>query len=271
MRLALLLVLLSTAISQASTITDPFAQPQNNCNYSTSSPYSSCDVIGNPQLFDIQKLDVTLAGGQATVTLYFNSGAVAKVGNQLRLSSFTVGSDTLIPGDLFFTNPTNIYDPTNPSTSSYLKYGVPLVNHGSFTAGDLYAIGGGISVETAQQALNDSSNYYRRNEAVLMTGSGTPASTGSVSVANYGDGISNALYSVTIVVPATSGLMSLIANNQIGILFSSADCGNDVIQGIAGTPPSVPEPQPIFMVLGGMGLILMSRVWRKATAKSPSA
>src|ERR1039458_10382945 len=245
-------ILLSAAWCPANTLIDPFGQSQSNCNLSTQAPYSTCDVIGNEMRYDIQASTFTTSGGTSTVTIYLNSGAVKNVNNQLTLGSFSDSGLTLIPGDIFFYNPNTVYDPSDPNTIQYLQYGIALTNHGSFTAGGLYSITGGISTETAQAALN-SGDYYRRDETVLMTGSGTPVSTGTVSVASTGgNGVTGAQYVITVTV-STSGLASLESNGQIGLLFASADCGNDVIQGVVG---QTPEPGPALMVLTGLGFLV---------------
>jgi MYXO-CTERM domain-containing protein len=256
-------LLLSAALGSASALTDPFGQPQANCDYSYTAPYSNCDAIGNPRLYDIQAATFSVSGGMASVMIYLNSGAVQTVNNKLTLGSFNDSGVTLIPGGIFFYNPTTVYDPSDPSTIQYLRYGIAPTNHGSFTAGDLYSIAGGVSTETAQTALNDSSDYYRRDETVLMTGSGPAASSGTVSVANNRNGTTSAQYVISVTVPTTPGLPSLMSNGEIGLLFSSADCGNDVIQGPVG---QAPEPGPELMILTGLALLAAGFAWRKRRA-----
>ncbi|HEY2018879.1 MAG TPA: hypothetical protein VGH38_35485, partial [Bryobacteraceae bacterium] len=90
----------------AGTITDPFHQAQTNCNYNQGPSFSSCDVIGDPMKFDIEKADVQLNGNFIDVALFFNYGGGAS------LSPFDDGVHLQV-GDLFF------YDPANPQTSSY--------------------------------------------------------------------------------------------------------------------------------------------------------
>lgn len=255
----------SLVCCSANTITDPFAQSQANCNLSTSAPYSNCDVIGNEALYDIQAASVSITKTTTTVSIYTNSGAVKDNNGQLTLSSFSDSGVSLIPGDIFFYNPTSVYDPSDPNTTQYLQYGISLTNHGSFQAGDLYAIGGGISAETAQTALNSPNAYYRRDQTVLMTGSGSPASSGTISIANYGNGVTNAEFVITVTVPTTTGLLNLESNGQIGLVFSSADCGNDVIQGTVGVTQT-PEPGPAVMMLSGVVLLIVGRAWRRRTA-----
>ena len=107
---AILFLLAGCVTCQASTIYDAFNQSQaSGCNYSLSAPFTSCDVIGDPALFDIQKADVHIADGSATVTIYFNYGG------GINLQPFNDGVQLAV-GDLFF------YDPSDPN--SYL-YGVP--------------------------------------------------------------------------------------------------------------------------------------------------
>src|SRR5580692_5065937 len=192
----------------AGTINDTFGQSQNNCVLSYTSPYATCDVVGNEMLYDIQKASVSFGNGMATVSIYTNTGAVPS-GGPLTLGAFNDAGDTLIPGDIFFYNPTTGYNPDDPTTTQNLQYGISLTNHGAFTAGDLYNISGDIDTETAQMALQDATDYYRLDETVLMAGTGTPASSGTVTVANNGDGIHAAEYEITVSVPLTSGLLSL--------------------------------------------------------------
>jgi hypothetical protein len=247
-------MILGTAACSANTLLDPFG-PQSNCNYGPDAPYSSCDVIGDQQLYDIQAATFTTGNGMATVSIYLNSGAVR---NDLTLGSFTDAGLTLIPGDIFFYSPSTVYNPADPTTIPYLQYGIALTDHGSLQAGGLYAIGGGISTETAQAALGDPNDYYRKDETVLMTGSGTPVSMGTVNVALAGG--TGAQYVITVTVPE-AGLAGIESNGDIGLLFSSADCANDVIQGTVGAP----EPGSGILMLTGLALFVGGGIWRKRT------
>ena len=256
--------LLWSGLSFAGTINDIFGQSQNNCILTYTPPYSTCDVVGNEMLYDIQKATVSFANGTATISIYMNTLAIPYGATSLTLTSFHDAGDTLMPGDIFF------YDPD--SASQDLAFGIPLLDHGSFLAGDLYEISGGISTETAQVALQDGSDFYRWDEPVLMTGSGNPVSAGTIAVSKYGNGVASAEYQITATVPLTPGLRNLESNGQIGLLFSSADCGNDVIQGVVSTGDplahaaaisNVPEPGPGFLTLTGMALLVIGRQWKK--------
>jgi hypothetical protein len=257
-------------------LTDTFGQLQNNCILTYTPPYDTCDVVGYEMLYDIQKATVSFSGGMATVSIYTNTGAVP-YGGPLTLGPFNDAGVTLIPGDIFFYDPSTGYDPNDPSTIQNLQYGIALTDHGSFTAGDLYSISGGILTETAEMALDNGSDIYRRDETVLMAGTGSPAGSGTVTVSNYGNGITSAEYEITVTVPLTAGLMDLESDGQIGMLFSSADCGNDVIQGVVDTGDpsgaslstgvlSTPEPGPGILMVTGLVLLAVGRRWRKRTA-----
>jgi hypothetical protein len=247
----MLFLLLGCATCPAGTIYDTFDQSQaGGCNYSFSPPYSTCDVIGDPALFDIQQASVHVADGWATVTIDFNYGG------GITLQPFTDGIPLAV-GDLFF------YAPSDPG--NYL-YGVPLSSHGGFTADSLYKVGGDTTLLTADAIIGNTGYYYRRDQDVWLGGSGTPETTGlPVQVANYGDGVSNALYAVTLEFPVSADFTaSVIQNDQIGIAFASADCGNDVL---AGSTDAAPEPGMFPLLAGGSALLLVSGILRRKRAQ----
>ena len=264
MRCVVVLIILSSwvAVATASTYNDPFHQSQSNCSYSLNPPYDGgCDVIGNEMFYDIQMATFSITGNTATVSVYLNTGAVQGAGNSMYINSFSDAGDTLMLGDIFFYNPDTVYDPSNSATTAYLKFGVPLADHDGLTAGNLYQVG---SSENAQTALgNPSGQFYRQNETVLIT-AGTLASTGNgVSIANFGNGITNALYELTVSFPTTANFLALMQNGQIGLLFSSADCANDVLQGDVSTP----EPKSLVLFLGGLALVCVVG-WKRRQARA---
>jgi hypothetical protein len=250
---AILFLLVGCVTCQADTIYDTFNQSQaSGCNYSLSAPFTSCDVIGDPALFDIQKADVHIADGSATVTIYFNYGG------GINLQPFNDGVQLAV-GDLFF------YDPSDPN--SYL-YGVPLSTHGGFIADDLYKVGGNTTLLTADQIINNTGYYYRRTQDVLLGGSGSAETTGSpVQVVNYGNGSSNALYAATLHFPVSADFVtSVLHNGQVGIAFSSADCANDIL---TGTTSAVPEPGMFPLLAAGSVLLAGFGVLRRQRAQRP--
>jgi len=277
MRFAPVFILFTAALCSAGTITDTFNQPQNNCQYSSAPPYSQCDVIGSESLYDIQSASVTVAGnGATTITLDSNLGGISTPGIKSTLNSFTdpgVPGLTMTPGAVFFyassndttvsnfVNP-NVTDFANPSNvESLLTYAIPLVSTGNLIAGDLYQVNTS-SIETAQQALNNPSNvYYRNNLPVLFT-SGTLVATGNgVTVSDLGG--NNAEYQISMSFTAPSGTVLTNGSGNVGLLWSSADCGNDFIQGDISTGTSTPEPSSFILLLSGGTLVGLSAFARR--------
>jgi hypothetical protein len=270
MRLLVLFLTLSLAMVSATTLLDPF-HASSNCNYSTTrsinGDYSNCDVIGTMANYDIQRATVYFGSNNATVQLFLDSGAVQTTGSSLYLGGFHDANDDLVPGDLFFYDPALPYNPLDSSSSANLKFGVPLEDHGGFLAGNLYGIGGNVGTETAFAALNGSGDYYRRDMPVLMTGE--PENTlgsGTVTVTNYLGGM-NAQYEVTVSFSFGDDFKNLLNTGQIGLLFASADCANDVIQGIV--PGAVPEPQPPVLIGFGLAMIAGVYAWRRRIGINP--
>ena len=246
----ILFLLLGCVVCQAGTVYDTFHQSQaGGCGYSFTPPYSTCDVIGNPALFDIQQATVAVADNWATVTINFNYGG------GITLQPYTDGIQLAV-GDLFF------YAPSDPG--NYL-YGVPLSSHGGFTADNLYQVGGPTTLLTADAIINNTGYYYRRNQDVWLGGSGSPETIGlPVQVVNYGDGLSNALYAATLQFPvSTDFVASVIQNGTIGIEFASAYCGNDVLQ---GTTQATPESGTFPLLALGAAMLAISTVLRRKRA-----
>jgi hypothetical protein len=276
------LYIFSAALCSAGTINDVFNQAQGNCNYSQSAPYGNCDVIGTPSDYDIQQASVTVAAnGFTTVTLYTDHAGVTTQNSRLALGGFTDAGVTLLPGDLFFYAPANstdvnkFFDPSvldfadpQANIEPYLTYAVPLVSHDGLTAGDLYQVTTTSNIETASQALGSPNAYYRANLPVLIGGGLAVAAGSGVNVANFGDGTLDAAYAITLsfTAPVASNFTSWANSGQIGILWSSTDCGNDFIQGDVNM--GVPEPTSFALLLTGAALIAVSAFARHSTAKS---
>jgi hypothetical protein len=275
MRFAPLFFLLSAAICSAGTITDVFG------------PNTTGDVIGPHIDFDIQQASVTMAGGWTTVTIKTDYGTTETTSNGLKLDPQNAAV-TVIPGDIFFFDASTVTDFSDPSAiQSDLKYGVALTNYNSltpsenhslFTPGALYQIDGvNVGLATAQQALNNPSGVtYRPTAPVLLTdlsGQATAADISSrpVTVTQTGDGTTAGMYTVTVAFQTSSSgnFMNLVHNNQIGLLFSSADCGNDFIEGSVNT--AAPEPASFALLGGGALLIAGSALSRRCRTWFKSA
>ena len=248
----LILALAPAAFASNFTVTDPF-------NTVCATPGSaSCDVIGANSGFDIQRGEFNINGTSATIRLYFNYGP-----NATSLAPFNVTPSTVLSlGDLFL-------------SGNGFSYGLALQTHntavsGNVLGGVLYRINNSSGYLTAGQALNNPTDInYRPNEIVWLRNNGagsiTPLTTGTVSVASGGNGLTSPEFTVTISLTyAASSAVSanLNALNAGGVHFTSATCGNDVMNG------SVPEPATLGMI--GCGLLLAAGVkFRKRnTAKN---
>ena len=271
MRITILLLFLCAVTCSATTLLDPF----NVCY--TGSTVCGGDVIGNPLNYDIQMATMTVAadsghtGDTVTVSLYFDSGAVTGSGSGMSLGSFSDAGLSLIVGDLFFYSGDQVGDPSDPTGT---LYAVPLDTVGrTFTAGALYQV---TTDETASQALgNPTGVTYRPAETVLMTAGTLEHTTGNspVTVAKTGDNgtTTGPLYEVTVSFDTTStSFMSLVKGGQIGILFSSADCANDVIEGTVPVT-TTPEPQSLALIAGGLGMLIGVSAWRRRTTRKSRA
>jgi hypothetical protein len=238
MKPVLIFLLLGCTTGSAGLISDPFGSSQaGGCNYSFVAPFSSCDVIGAPMHYDIQNLSVEIGGGQAAIVIHLNYGG------GIALKPFDDGI-TLFIGDLFF------YAPGDPA---HLLYAIPLAAHDGFQADALYKLGGGVFGRTADDLIHNSGYYYRRTQVVALGGAGTPETIGlPVEVTGYSDGVHNALYEVSLQFPTTPEfLASVLHDHQVGVSFSAADCGNDVLE---GTVASAPEPS-MALLAAGAGLL----------------
>jgi hypothetical protein len=240
--------------------------------------FPTTTVIGSDAEYEIYQANVTIVGTSVTVALYFDTGAVG-TSNPPQLGAFTdpdIQGLSMVVGDLFFYNPNTVYDPSDtsndPTGPNALLYAVPLDTAGrSFTPGAVYQLGPG-DTETAETALNNPygiSYYY--DVTVLMTSAangGNPVAGGIETVVNdTAPGADPTEYVVTESFTATTAFMtSLEFDDQIGIMFSSADCGNDYIEGTATVSPApTPEPAALSLVglaLLGLGILCRRRAWR---------
>ncbi|BDC50298.1 hypothetical protein F183_A26140 [Bryobacterales bacterium F-183] len=199
-------------------------------------------MVGDPLGFDIQKGVFNFGATSATIDLYFNFG----INTASSLSPFSVNSVILSLGDLFL-------------SGNGFNYGIALQTHntavsGNVVGGVLYQINNSNGVLTAAQALNNPTSIaYRPNEIVWLRNDGAGSLTNLVNGAvtiltNQGNGTTAPEFKATITLNYAAG--SQVANNLqsltgAGIHFSSATCGNDVLNG-------VPEPASLGLIGGGL-------------------
>lgn len=244
--------LLSLTTARADVISDPFNVA--NCTSAQGPSFTTCDTIGDKGTFDIQSATVTRTGNQLSTQLAFNT-------NSVTMAPFVFAGLNLNVGDLLFYNP----------GSGLFLYGAPVYTHGSFLAGNLYKIGGGITAINAQTALSnqnpgvDLTPYsFRRTDIVWLGGSGSAIAGAPVTVTKTtqmcgatpcnGSNGAEFLATLTFDMPA-SFLSDLTFDDRIGIAFASATCGNDILRGTA----AVPEPTSFAVIgLAALGLVISS-------------
>ncbi len=184
-------------------------------------------------LFAIQDVSLTtpsMPGGEWTVTIHTNYGAGLPGppgGDVIPDFGSYAASDFLISWNGGF-------------------YGIVLHSHDGYTAGDLYQAAG---FQTAGQVRGDPSPDPAENRDVWLDAGGSLVGAGTVSAAGYGDGVTQAMYTITDTFQAPS---DFLLGGDFVIQMSSADCANGYITG-QGTFPGpvqqapVPEPEAVWL------------------------
>lgn len=269
-------LLLVCSIGAASTLT--------NGTFGPSDP----NVIGSALLFDPQSISVSISSTSqltAVIDLDFGNGAssIFTSGGNQSLTSFADGPATIFLGDLFFYSPsapltTSCSNASPPAqcmsvpTPSSLAYAAVLDGGNGLTAGDLYAIDNGTTVtngvteETGTTFFGSTGYIYRPSQVVeVAANSGTTvAATGSEAVCGIGTagcGTGSAQYQVTLSFSEPAAFKSLVLNNQIGVEFAAAECGNAVLAGSVGV--ATPEPGTVPMFAAGLCLVGFGLVRRR--------
>lgn len=248
-----MLALVPSVFASNFTITDPF-------NTTCATPGSaSCDVLGANSGFDIQRGEFEFNNTAATIRLYFNYGP-----NATSLAPFNITQSTVLSlGDLFLSGNGFYYGLALQSRNTAVS--------GAIVGGVLYQINNPNGDLTAAEALNSPAGLnYRPNEIVWIrndgAGSITPAALGGVSVVSGGNGLTAAEFAVTISLTYAAG-SSVSANlNALtpgGVHFTSATCGNDVMNGA-----NVPEPATLGMIGGGLLLAAGIKIRKRNPAKN---
>lgn len=224
--------------------------------FTFSDPFNagSPDVIGALDRFDIQKVVVDVSASGVTADIYMNYGP----GNT-SIAPYSDYGKTFYIGDLFFT------------IGGTLSYGVALNDHlgaqlnggqtgNTVTAGHLYRINDvNNGTLTAAEALNGYSGAYRPDEIVLLRNYSTyltDLGAGSVNVNATG---SNPEFKITVSIPQSlsSSFYSDMNSGNWGIHFASANCGNDIVDGVD------PVPEPATLVMFGSALLGLGLVRRR--------
>jgi hypothetical protein len=235
----LFILLLSSQLIFSYTITD---------NYWGADAHGRGDVIGDPALFDVSRMDVNFNNGTLTVDIYSryfdNIGAY---GTQL--------------GDLFISNNgwnpygTAPYPLDNASNGEKWEYALVLNDHlGASGSLNLYAIGSG----TIVMSYGPLYSIYRNGQEVQFNPTGSSLATVTWAINGLGTSSDQDDYLGMIINYNNWG-----GGNTFGFHWA-ATCANDVIEGAAPDPP---VPEPATMLLVGSGLIGLAGFARRKFKK----
>ena len=239
---------------------DPYGVNATSCT-------NGCDVIGEKEWFDLDKIELNVTSSLVEIKVYSNFknpnfSPYAYLGTTLQLGI----------GDLLF------------EVDGHYKYGIAIKSHAgsvngglagqNVEAGVLYKIANGeVGVMTAEQALQHTSQYtYRYDDPVWLWNNGnnlTNTATGKVLVENVstvGAGSTQGYYNLaTISFTPTAEFLADYAGNAFELSLAAADCANDVLSGyVTGT---VPEPGALALFALGLGGLAVRRHKRAISGK----
>lgn len=241
------LALSASAFGTPVTITDPFGNPANACGN------ASCDVIGDPLKFDIQKVTLNVAGATGTFDIFTNFA-------NSTLAPFTgSGSYNLFAGDLLF------------SVGGIVKYGIAVTAHGesgnngaatggsALILGELYQVNSAANgVETSNQVMGSVGSTFRTNTNVWLrnfNSSLTALAPGTRTITSQAGSTGTNFAELDISIAFSNlpaGFLADYHSGTMSVSVASATCGNDIL---TGNIPVTANPEPMTMGLMGAGLL----------------
>jgi hypothetical protein len=246
-------------------------------------PNSNFDVIGAREGFDIESITLTQFDNAAvSLKIRFNYSKPEDYGHagNYALTSLADYYDfgiRMSVGDLLFAPKTPNLPPGVPPYPGHVYppyvYGVALVDHDGFNAGDLYRI----------SSTLDSNFYldpYDPNHSRFIWNFGAPVRmnfTGSQHLTD-GTAVTTAVggpeVETTITFAQDPGFNADWGNFNLLVHFASAICANDEINGLIGPPPPdttrVPAPASFGLLLAGVAGLAILRRRRGAQVRSLS-
>jgi|GEM_PF-2373513 len=225
--LAVLAMLMSWAvIAQAYTIADPVN-----------------DSVGYP-LYESYGINVSnftpgINSGSIVVDLFTN---FPQAGESVSSGSWTWNTQ---PADLFI---------TETYYGQQYQWAVPLVNHGSFLAGTMYAVG--TSLVSDQLDPSGGAGYaYNHNVPVWIATIGN--NYGFSSIGGGSASWSTLAGLPDYMVRLSLGIWEDDPNGSFSLLWGTATCANDLVE---GQVPGVPIPPSVFLLGSGLfGLCLLKK------------
>ena len=178
------------------------------------------------------------------------------------LTDFPQGGETVNGTPPWTTAPADLF-----ITESYYgvqyQWAVPLVTHGAFSAGTMYAVG--TSMVSDQFDPSGGSGYiYNHNFPVQIASIGSnygygEFGGGSVAWNSLAPG-THPDYSVDVSLP----IWEDDPNGSFAISWGTATCANDIVEGsVPSTPTSTSVPEPNVLSLLGMGFLGLTYVSRR--------